>query len=390
MRLSRLLSLRSDDIAMDVGTTNTVAYVRKQGIVLNEPSVVAVETQNGFRRVCAIGDAAKPMLGKTPKGVQTIRAIRNGVIADFDVAEGMVNHFVEKISGGRNQFRLPPKNMIMSVPSSATMVERRAIHRAAINAGAQNVWLIEEAIAAALGAGLPVTQPTGTLIVDIGAGATQVALLASGKILYKKSVRVGGDRIDDAIASGIRRGHNYLVGEMTAERIKIEIGAAVPPVDAYGKTMRVRELDIVRGTPAEIEVTEAAIAFYINEEIKNITEAVISALEQVPPELVSDIFDKGIVLTGGGSLLSYLDQMLAEETGLSVIVAENALTCVASGAGLLLEKPVFVQKSSEPEAPRRMQVRCERSVRYQTRSYIVLLSRGDSPPRPAYATRDLT
>lgn len=337
MRLTRLLSLHSDDIAMDLGTTNTVVYVPEQGIVLNEPSVVAVETRSGTPRICAVGTAAKLMLGKTPEGIRTIRAIRNGVIADFDVAEGMIKHFVEKISGGRNQFRRPPKNMIMSVPSSATIVERRAVRRAAINAGAQNVWLIEEAIAAALGAGLPVTQPTGTLIVDIGAGSTQVAILATGNISYKKSVKVGGDRIDDAIASGIRRRHNLLIGETTAERIKIEIGAAVPPGDACGATMRVRGLDTMRGTPAEIEVTEADIAFYINEQIRQIVEAVMVALEQVAPELASDIVENGIVLTGGGSLLSHLDQMLAEETGLSVIVAENALTCVASGAGLLLE-----------------------------------------------------
>lgn len=336
MRFPRLLSLTANEIAMDLGSVNTVVYVRDEGIVLNEPSVVALEMRNGTAQTCAVGAEAKLMLGKTPDAVRTIQPIRNGVIADFDVAESMIRHFLDKVYGGRSHLRRQP-NVIVSIPSGATMVERRAIRQATINAGARNVWLIEEAMAAALGVGLSGIESTGAMVVDIGAGTTEVAILSTGGLAYSKSIRVGGDRMDDAISSGIRRRHNFMIGETTAERIKVEVGTAVAPIDRRGAVTRVRGLDMMQGMPAEIEVTAAEIAAFLAELIGQVVGAVMSALEQVAPELAGDIFDQGIVMTGGGSLLPRLDQALGDETGLPVIVAENALTCVAYGAGLAFE-----------------------------------------------------
>ncbi|MDB5705854.1 MAG: rod shape-determining protein [Sphingomonas bacterium] len=327
-------------MAIDLGTVNTVVYLRDRGIVLNEPSVVAIETLDGIAKVRAIGAEAKLMLGKTPDTIRTVRPMRDGVIADIDVAEQMIKHFIDKAHGGPS--RLPRRpDIAICIPSGATTVERRAIQQAATNAGARKVFLIEESMAAAIGAGLPVTEPIGAMVVDIGGGTTEVAILSLRGLAYSTSVRVGGDRMDDAITSGIRRKHNLMIGESTAERIKVEIGTALMPADGTGATMRVKGRDLVNGVPAEIEVSQADIAAFLSDLVGQIVETVLSALEKTEPELAADIYDQGIVMTGGGSLLTGLDAALADATGLPVIVADNALTCVAMGAGRALEDPVF-------------------------------------------------
>jgi len=340
MRLSRLLSPSSSDLAIDLGTVNTVIYLREKGIVLNEPSVVALETLDGVQRVRAIGAEAKLMLGKTPDAIRTIRPMRDGVIADIDVAEQMIKHFIEKVNGGRNWFSRGPE-IVICIPSGATPVERRAIRQATMNAGARKVHLIEESMAAAIGAGLPVAEPIGAMVVDIGGGTTEVAILSLRGLAYSTSVRVGGDRMDDAIASSIRRKHNLMIGEATAEQIKFAIGTALIPEDGVGQEMRVRGRDLLNGVPSEITVNQAEIAHALADLVGQVIEAVLSALEKTEPELAADIFDRGIVMTGGGSLLAGLDTVLSEATGLPVIVAENALTCVATGAGRALDDQVF-------------------------------------------------
>ncbi len=340
MRLPRFLTTSSSDLAIDLGTVNTVVYLRNQGIVLNEPSVVAIETIDGIERVRAIGVEAKLMMGKTPEGTRTIRPMREGVIADIDVAEQMIKHFMDKAHGGAS--RLPRRSTVaICIPSGATQVERRAIRQAATNAGARSVLLIEEPMAAAIGAGLPVTEPIGAMVVDIGGGTTEVAVLSLRGLAYSTSARVGGDKIDEAIMSSIRRRYNLMIGEMTAERIKCAIGIAHRPPDGEGTTMRVRGLDTVAGVPREIEVSQDDIAGAIADLVNQIVETVLVALEQTPPELAADIVDRGIVMTGGGSLLNGIDRVLSLATGLPVTVAENALACVALGAGRALEDPVF-------------------------------------------------
>ncbi|UVO51752.1 rod shape-determining protein [Sphingomonas sp. SUN019] len=340
MRLSQLFSRPSSDMAIDLGTVNTVVYLRDQGIVLNEPSVVAIETINGVSRVRAIGAEAKLMMGKTPDGIETIRPMRDGVIADLDVAEQMIKFFIDKAHGGRS--RLPRRPEIaICVPSGATTVERRAIRQAATNAGARKVSLIEEPMAAAIGAGLPVTEPVGAMIVDIGGGTTEVAILSLRGLAYSTSARVGGDKMDDAIASMIRRKHNLMVGEATAERIKLAMGMAHIPDDGVGGIMRVKGRDLRAGVPVEIEVTQADIAGSLADLVGQVVETVLTALEKTEPELAADICEHGIVMTGGGSLLAGIDRVLSEATGLPVIVADNALACVALGAGRALEDPAY-------------------------------------------------
>ncbi|AQR74213.1 rod shape-determining protein [Sphingomonas sp. LM7] len=340
MRFPRLFRGTSYDLAIDLGTVNTVVYLRDRGIVLSEPSVVAMETINGISRVRAVGAEAKLMLGKTPDNVRTIRPMRDGVIADIEVAEQMIKYFIDKARGGRSRLAGGPE-IVVSIPSSATQVERRAIQQAATNAGARKVCLIEESMAAAIGAGLPVTEPLGAMVVDIGGGTTEVAILSLRGLAYSASVRVGGDRMDEAIASGIRRKHNLMVGEATAERIKVEIGTAQVPADGVGVVTKVRGRDLVKGMPAEVEVSQGEIAQSLADLTAQIVDATLSALEKAEPELASDIYDQGIVMTGGGSLLTHLDEVLSKATGLPVIVAENALMCVANGAGRALEDPVY-------------------------------------------------
>ena len=340
MGLARLFSFGSRDIAIDLGTANTVVYVRGQGIVLNEPSVVAMEFNNGTAKVRAVGSDAKLMMGKTPDNIKTIRPLRNGVIADLDVAEQMIKHFIEKAHGGRR--KLPTKTeIVICVPSGSTSVERRAIRDAASNAGASEVWLIDEPMAAAIGAGLPVNKPFGSMVADIGGGTTEVGVISLEGLAYSQSVRVGGDKMDEAIASYIRRTHNLLIGEATAERVKKEAGIARAPIDGTGITVLVRGRDVTRGVPHEIAINQSEIAQAVSEPVARIVDAVRVALEHTQPEIAADILNVGITMTGGGSLLRDIDKVLADETGLAVTIADNPLSCVALGAGRALEDPDY-------------------------------------------------
>ena len=336
---NRFFKFMSHDMAIDLGTANTVVYVRGRGIVLNEPSVVAVETINGVKRVKAVGDDAKLMMGKTPGTIEAIRPLRDGVIADIDVAEQMIKHFIQKVHGPRRFARWP--EIVICVPSGSTKVERRAIRDAASNAGASQVFLIEEPMAAAIGADMPVTEPIGSMVVDIGGGTTEVAVLSLRGLAYTTSVRVGGDKMDEAIVSYVRRNHNLLIGEATAERIKQEVGIARPPADGIGKTIFIKGRDLVNGVPKEIQINQGQIAEALSEPVATIVEGVRVALENTAPELAADIVDQGIVLTGGGALLEGLDEVLRDETGLPVTVAEDPLTCVAIGTGRALEDPLY-------------------------------------------------
>ncbi len=337
---SRLMKFTSHDMAIDLGTANTVVYVRGRGVVLNEPSVVAIETIKGEKRVRAVGDDAKMMMGKTPDSIQAIRPLRDGVIADIDVAEQMIKHFIHKVHGGKAKpWRFP--EIVICVPSGSTSVERRAIRDAASNAGASQVWLIEEPMAAAIGAGMPVTEPIGSMVVDIGGGTTEVAVLSLRGLAYTTSVRVGGDKMDESIVSFVRRNHNLLIGEATAERIKKEVGTARVPADGEGRIIHVKGRDLVNGVPKEIPISQGQIAEAMSEPVGSIVEGVRMALENTAPELAADIVDQGIVLTGGGALLDGLDDIIREETGLPVIVAEDPLTCVALGTGRALEDEAF-------------------------------------------------
>ena len=333
--LSKLYGMFSSDLAIDLGTANTLVYVRGKGIVVNEPSVVAMTTVRGKMQVLAVGDDAKQMLGKTPGNIKAIRPMSDGVIADFEVAEEMIKHFIKKINSGSG---LASPQVVICVPSGATAVERRAIQESAEAAGARRVFLIEEPMAAAIGADLPVTEPTGSMVVDIGGGTTEVAVLSLGSIVYARSVRVGGDKLDEAIISYVRRANNLLIGETSAERIKKHIGIAFPPEDGMGETMEVRGRDLVNGVPKELTLNQAQISEALTEPVSQIVEAVKVALEKTPPELAADIVDKGIVLTGGGALLSKMDFILQQATGLPVAVPEDPLTCVVRGTGRCLDE----------------------------------------------------
>jgi rod shape-determining protein MreB len=331
----KLIGMLSSDMAIDLGTANTLVYVKDKGIVLNEPSVVALIKENGNFRPYAFGHEAKMMLGRTPAEIEAKRPLKDGVIADFKGAEEMIKHFIHTVHK-RRSFTGPL--IIVCVPSGSTPVERRAIQEAAESAGAREVFLIEEPMAAAIGAGLPVTEPTGSMVVDIGGGTTEVGVLSLGGIVYSRSVRVGGDKMDEAIISYIRRHHNLLVGESSAEKIKKEIGSACPPADKKGRTMSIKGRDLINGVPKEISLTEYQIAESLIEPVSQIIEAIKIALECTPPELSSDIVEKGIVMTGGGSLLHNLDLVIREATKLPVFVAEDPLTCVARGTGKVLEE----------------------------------------------------
>jgi rod shape-determining protein MreB len=327
--------LVSSDIGIDLGTANTLVYVKGKGIVLDEPSVVALAENGGRKHVLAVGDEAKLMVGRTPGNITAIRPLKDGVIADFDVAEEMIKYFIRKVHN-RKSFVSP--QIVICIPRGATAVERRAIQESAEGAGARRVFLIEEPMAAAIGAGLPVTEPTGSMVVDIGGGTTEVAVLSLGGIVYGNSVRVGGDKMDEAIVNYIRKNHNLLIGDTTAEKIKKEIGAAIQPEKGDGRSMSIKGRDLVRGVPKEVIITETQIVESLMEPVAAVVEAVKFALENTPPELSADIVDKGIIMTGGGSLLSRLDELLRQKTGLPVSVAEDALLCVALGTGKTLEE----------------------------------------------------
>ena len=332
--MSILSGLFSSDMAIDLGTANTLVYVKGRGIILNEPSVVAYHVKDGKKQVLAVGEDAKLMLGRTPGSIEAIRPMRDGVIADFDTAEEMIKHFIRKVHR-RTSFSKP--KVIVCVPHGATPVEKRAIRQSVLSAGARRAGLIAEPIAAAIGAGMPITDPTGSMVVDIGGGTTEVAVLSLGDIVYARSVRVGGDRMDEAIISYLRRQQNLLVGESTAERIKTTIGSARMPADGRGAIVRIRGRDILNGVPKEIELSQAQVAEALAEPVQQICDAVMQALEATPPDLAADIVDRGVMLTGGGALLGDIDLALREQTGLAISVADQTLSCVALGTGRALE-----------------------------------------------------
>ena len=332
---SRLLGMWSSDMAIDLGTANTLVYVKGQGIVLNEPSVVAVVTNDGKSKVLAVGAEAKEMLGRSPGNIEVIRPLRDGVIADFEIAEEMIKHFIKKVHN-RRAFTSPI--ILICVPSGSTGVERRAIHESAERAGARKVYLIEEPMAAAIGAGLPVTEPSGSMVVDIGGGTTEVAVLSLGGIVYAESARVGGDKMDEAIIAYMRRNFNLLIGTMSAERLKKSIGSVVPPEDGDGEKYTIKGRDLVNGVPKEMIISQRNVAEALAEPIGTIIEAVKRALENTAPELAADIVDRGIILTGGGALLSGIDVILRKATGLPVTVAEDTLLSVALGTGKGLDE----------------------------------------------------
>lgn len=332
---AKLIGMFSADMAIDLGTANTLVYVRGRGIVLNEPSVVAVEEHKGRRRVLAVGNEAKKMLGRTPGNIRAVRPLKDGVIADFDFAEEMIKYFIYKVHN-RSMFVTPL--IVICVPSGATEVERKAIKDSAYEAGAHKVRIIDEPMAAAIGAGLPVTEPTGSMVVDIGGGTTEVAVLSLKGVVYSRSVRVGGDKMDTAIVNYIRRNMDLLVGESSAEKIKKEIGSAIIPEKGDGRSIEIKGRDLINGVPKETIITEKQVSESLQEPIADIVEAVKVALENTPPELSADIVDKGIVLTGGGALLNRIDEVLRKATGLPVIIAEDPLSCVAKGSGMALDE----------------------------------------------------
>src|SRR5579885_1053564 len=329
-----LHGLFSNDLAIDLGTANTLIYVKGKGIVSCEPSVVAVQKDvRGGNKVLAVGREAKEMLGRTPGNIRAVRPLRDGVIADFEITEAMLRYFIAR---AHNRRTLVKPRIIICVPFGITEVEKRAVKESAESAGAREVYLIEEPMAAAIGAGLPITEPSGNMIVDIGGGTTEVAVISLGSIVFPRSVRVAGDKMDEAIIQHIKRKYNLLIGERTAELNKITIGSAYPGNEI--QTMEIRGRDLVAGVPKEIEITDEEIREALQEPVRNIIESVRIALERTPPELASDIMDKGIMLAGGGALLRNLDVLLREETGLPVTLAEDPLTAVVMGAGKALDE----------------------------------------------------
>jgi rod shape-determining protein MreB len=337
-----LFGFISKDLAIDLGTANTLVYVKGRGIVSNEPSVVAVHRDSrGTKKVIAVGVEAKKMLGKTPGNIVAIRPLRDGVIADFEITEAMLKYFIQKIHNKKSYAR---PRIVISVPSGITPVEKRAVKESAESAGAREVYLIEEPMAAAIGVGLPITEPSGNMIVDIGGGTTEVAVISLAGIVYCNSVRVAGDKIDEAIIQYIKRKYNLLIGERTAEMIKIDIGSAYPAIDGEELTMEVKGRDLVGGIPKTLEISSKEIREAIAEPVNAIVEAVRVALEKTPPELASDIVDKGIVISGGGALLRNLDLLIKEVTRLPVIIAENPLTAVVEGAGKALDEVALLKE----------------------------------------------
>jgi rod shape-determining protein MreB len=343
--IGSLLGLLSTDMAIDLGTANTLVYVKGRGIVLNEPSVVAYMTQGNRKVVYAVGAQAKEMLGKTPGSMAAIRPMRDGVIADFDVAEEMIKHFIRKVHN-RRAFIAP--QIIICVPSSATSVERRAIHQSALQAGAREVHLIEEPMAAAIGANLPIDEPSGSMVVDIGGGTTEVAVLSLGGSVYARSIKVGGDKMDEAIVNYLRFQNRILIGEMSAEKIKKEIGTAKAPVSG-GMEYVVRGRGTADSVPMEVTVTEKMVAEALEGPVNEIVASVQVALETLPPELAADIVDRGIVLTGGGALLRNLDTVIREKARLPVMIADDPLTCVARGCGKVLDNFAKMRNVLSPE-----------------------------------------
>ncbi len=329
-----LQGLFSNDLAIDLGTANTLIYVRGKGIVSCEPSVVAVQQDSrGVSKVLAVGREAKEMIGRTPGNIRAVRPLRDGVIADFEITEAMLRHFIARVTSRRS---LVKPRIIICVPFGITEVEKRAVKESAESAGAREVYLIEEPMAAAIGAGLPITEPSGNMIVDIGGGTTEVAVIALTGIVYSQSIRVGGDKMDDAIQDYLKRKYNLAIGEQTAERIKIEIGNAYPPERLLSAEVKGR--DLVAGVPKTVIINSDEVREALSAPLKAIVDAVLVALEKTPPELAADIVDKGIVLTGGGALLTNLDVLLREETGLPVMIADDPISAVVLGSGKTLDQ----------------------------------------------------
>ena len=331
--LKRLKGLFSNDLSIDLGTANTLVYVREKGVILNEPSVVAIKTQGGQRTVVAVGTEAKKMLGRTPGNISAIRPLKDGVIADFQVTEEILKHFIKEVH--EDSYIRPSPRILVSVHCQSTQVERMAIRESVLKAGAREVRLIEEPMAAAIGAGLPVEEASGSMIVDIGGGTTEVAILALNGVVYSNSLRVGGDRMDEAIIAYIRRNQGVLIGDSSAEKIKIAIGTASP--DSENLETEVRGRNLAEGTPVTFLIESKQIYDAMLEPLSAIVQAIRSALESSPPELSADISERGIVLTGGGAILRDIDVLISSQTGVPVIIAEDPLTCVARGGGRALE-----------------------------------------------------
>ncbi|MEE8057174.1 MAG: rod shape-determining protein [Pseudomonadales bacterium] len=329
----RIRGLFSNDLSIDLGTANTLIYVREEGIVLDEPSVVAIRVHNGQKTIEAVGTDAKRMLGRTPGNITAIRPLKDGVIADFQITEKMLQHFISKVH--QNSFIRPSPRVLICVPCKSTQVERRAIRESALSAGSREVRLIEEAMAAAIGAGLSVEEATGSMVVDIGGGTTELAIVSLNGVVYSDSVRVGGDRFDESIVSHVRRAYGSLIGDATAERIKQEIGCAHK--DSELREIDVRGRNLAEGVPRSFALNSDEIFEALQEPLTAVVQSVKRALEQTPPELASDIAESGIVLTGGGALLRDIDRLISDETGLPVLVADDPLTCVARGGGKALE-----------------------------------------------------
>ena len=328
----KISKIWSQDMAIDLGTSNTIVVLKGQGVVLNEPSVVAVVDNKGKKTVLAVGDEAKTMLGRTPGNIQAIRPLRDGVIADFIVTEEMIKHFIKKVHK-RSTFANP--RILICVPTGSTPVERKAIQDSALAAGARKVQLIEEPIAAAIGAGLPISEATGSMVVDVGGGTTEIAIMSLGGVVYSNSLRVAGDAMDHALMNFMRKEYNLLIGDSTAEKIKKEIGTAIP---SNNNKYPVKGRDIRSGTPKEINITEEDTSEALNPIIKEIINGIKDALENTPPELSADLVDMGMTLTGGGSLLKNIDKRFSKETGLPVHVADDPLACVAIGTAKALDQ----------------------------------------------------
>jgi rod shape-determining protein MreB len=337
--LSNILGLFSNDIGIDLGTANTLVYVKDRGIVLREPSVVAV--QAGTKRILAVGEEAKRMLGRTPGNIVAIRPMKAGVIADFEITEAMLRYFIRKTQGRRKIVR---PRVIIAVPSDITEVEKRAVKDSATHAGAREVFLIEEPMAAAIGVGLPVQEPAGNMIVDIGGGTTEVALISLAGVVFSRSVRVGGDEMDECIAQYMKRVYNLMIGERTAEEIKITMGSAYPVEEET--TMEVKGRDLVAGLPKTLTISSGEIREALQEPISSIIDAIRITLERCPPELASDLVDRGMVLAGGGALLKGIDKLIAEQTGLPVHVSDDPLSAVAEGTGVVLNELNFLRKAN--------------------------------------------
>jgi len=328
--IGKALGIFSNDIGIDLGTANTLVYVRDKGVILQEPSVVAIN--NETREVVAVGSEAKRMLGRTPMNINALRPMKDGVIADFEITEAMLRYFIQKVN---NSMRFVPPRVVVAVPSGITEVERRAVKESAIHAGAREVRLLQEPVAAAIGVGLPIDEPTANMIVDIGGGTTEVAIISLSGVVFSKSIRVGGDELDAAIVNYMKRAYNLMIGERTAEEIKMRIGSASPLDEEI--TMEVKGRDSVAGLPKTLHISSQEIREALADTINSITELVRNALERCPPELSADLVDRGFILAGGGALIRNLDRLLSDATGLPVFVADDPLSAVANGTGVVLQ-----------------------------------------------------